>query len=121
MDKAKEFPFFEVQDTWERRHDEKYGTIRIIPVDIKVKLIMECPEVDPKWYIFATDYQTRKLPDETETEIYQRLDLRYQGNNTGMNCMNCINCIVIEPTMNIDDKWKIIGWLFSLCLNEVPC
>ena len=117
MEQKFEFPFYKVEDTWERRHTEKYGTVRVIPVDIQVKLIEECPEVDPKWDFFATDYQTSKLSDETVTEMHQKLFLRYCN---AIRYIDWINCIVRQPDFNIDDKWKIIGWLFSLCLDEIP-
>jgi len=128
MKREIEFPFFLVQDDWEKRFVEDVGTITVIPIEIRMELMEKCPkDLEAKWHIFATNYNYNHLPSDAEVKIYQQLNLHYQGSDYGIKCMNWINCVAKQVDFwesmgdfYLIDKIEIIGWLFSLCLAEVP-
>ena len=81
------------------------------------ELLQKCPEVDPKWEEFGRNYQL----DIFSLEQKGQLTFKASSQEEADHLFAFIECVAGDYGFSkAQDKWKVLGWLFSVALPEYP-
>jgi hypothetical protein len=82
----------------------------------KEKLLEECPTVSLEWYNFGKSFQLGKINND---QIWS-LNIVAEDVKEANQKIEFIYCVAGDCSFEAQDKWNVLGWLFSLCIEEIP-
>ena len=82
----------------------------------KKELLDNCPNVDPQWYDFGRNYAL----DCFSSEQLSKLEIKAESQEEADHLFAYVECIKGDFGFKAEDKWKVLGWLFSIIVPKLP-